>query len=1119
MTSLFSAEALLRDVMWQTTFWLLAGAAASLLWWRRPARAHRLLLLAVLAALATPLVSQAVRHLGWGLLPQPIPEPRQAQDSSPVPGRGEALAELQQTAISPPPKSDMQLRETPGGTDEASPLACAGLGPAGSGGEAEDRPSPSAGVWLLWAWAVLALAAGMRLAVAVARGRRLLSRARPVADPGLGRALDEAAAALGLRAAPVLVLSDEVRSPVIWCWGRRPVLVLPAGAPGSADGVDWASVLCHELAHWKRRDHLAGLAGEVLAALLPWHLLAWWAKRRLGQLCERACDDWVLASGRSPVRYAEALLGLVPQGRTGLALPAARSRKSLVNRIRHILDRRRREPAAGRRWTAAAALATAAAVGALALAQARPVAADEPGPAAAAPRAETPAWPDAVGEVTVRGRVLDPAGKPADKAPVAVVAFPADRVMIGHETERTGARVLGRGRTDAQGQYRMTVPLLSPRRYRLAALAGRPGTGTGWHFAPQNIPEGTSTVPEAVIRLAPEQVIRGRLIDLQGQPAAGVKLHVARLGHKDRPPHGLHSFHIHYVGSGGDDGTLTLLGVLTRAGAWESAHAALPWPAPVTTDAQGRFTLRGVGRGQGVGLLTGDDRFAFEALDVPPLTGDRADEVGLALAPARRVEGTVTAADTGKPIRGARVPEAALDCRQCHQLPDEFFAGDWKGRRWSFRSLAVNSHQWPDFLATDVRTDERGRYALNPFRPNFVSVAVRASAPDAEPYLAVTKFVTLPPGAARQELDFALPRAVVVRGKVTEQPSGQPVAGARVDFWAKSIKLPREVVAPEAVHTGPDGTFRMVLPPGRVHLLVNGPGQDYLFQKIPADQLREVQRDEVEVFPGEAKRPAQKPHYRPDAWVALDLKPGSGPREVAVTLRRATLRGKVLDPDGKPVARALIVRRAEAPDSRDVRSEEVRDGTFSFSVQDLEATYRLLFLDATNRNGAVAEFTGKQAQEGPVTVRLAPCGTAAARFVDAQGKPVAGYRPRLWARVPPGPFSAFANQKAEDILQQELAALLRAELRTAGTGPSPRAAGAIRADRADPLHYGAGPLTDAEGRCALPALIPGAAYRLVQPDGTARDFVAEPGKTVDLNVITVRPPPKDKPPRVIMPSK
>ena len=55
--------------------------------------------------------------------------------------------------------------------------------------------------------------------------------------------------------------------------------------------------------------------------------------------------------------------------------------------------------------------------------------------------------------------------------------------------------------------------------------------------------------------------------------------------------------------------------------------------------------------------------------------------------------------------------------------------------------------------------------------------------------------------------------------------------------------------------------------------------------------------------------------------------------------------------------------------------------------------------------------------------------------------------------------------------------------------------------------YGDGPVTDDQGRCTFPALIPGATYRLLLPgkssDLVTRDFTANPGETVQLEEIVV----------------
>ena len=55
------------DYLWQSTLFLCLGLGATALVARRP-RAHRLLLLAMLGAFVTPMLAQAARRGGWGLL-------------------------------------------------------------------------------------------------------------------------------------------------------------------------------------------------------------------------------------------------------------------------------------------------------------------------------------------------------------------------------------------------------------------------------------------------------------------------------------------------------------------------------------------------------------------------------------------------------------------------------------------------------------------------------------------------------------------------------------------------------------------------------------------------------------------------------------------------------------------------------------------------------------------------------------------------------------------------------------------------------------------------------------------------------------------------------------------
>ena len=66
--SRLSSAAFLSDAIWQSSAWLIAGLAASILMSRRPARAHGVLLLSLAAAAITPLLAALLRLLGWGLM-------------------------------------------------------------------------------------------------------------------------------------------------------------------------------------------------------------------------------------------------------------------------------------------------------------------------------------------------------------------------------------------------------------------------------------------------------------------------------------------------------------------------------------------------------------------------------------------------------------------------------------------------------------------------------------------------------------------------------------------------------------------------------------------------------------------------------------------------------------------------------------------------------------------------------------------------------------------------------------------------------------------------------------------------------------------------------------------
>jgi hypothetical protein len=233
------------------------------------------------------------------------------------------------------------------------------------------------------------------------------------------------------------------------------------------------------------------------------------------------------------------------------------------------------------------------------------------------------------------------------------------------------------------------------------------------------------------------------------------------------------------------------------------------------------------------------------------------------------------------------------------------------------------------------------------------------------------------------------------------------------------------------------------------------------------------------------------------AFIPLDPKPDREGPEVRVPLRRGvTLKGRAIGPDDRPIPSAAMISRVFLTPSpaaflswRQNYKGQVRDGRFEIHGLDPGADIPIYFVDPKGNLGATAMLAGKSGSGGPVTVRLEPCGTAGARLVDATGKPVAGYRWRtITMVVTPGAQASGPAQR--DQLAGEVASL----------------------SGIDPTHYRDGPVSDAEGRIAFPALIPGATYSVTAgpragPASFRKDFTVKPGEILDLgNILVERPP-------------
>ncbi len=653
----------------------------------------------------------------------------------------------------------------------------------------------------------------------------------------------------------------------------------------------------------------------------------------------------------------------------------------------------------------------------------------------------------APGGMLVTGRVIDPQGKPVPNAHVTVTAtlrLADQAVPFGPLPYATNQQ----GLCDDDGRFRLETSRTSSSRITYAVVtAVAPGYGIGWIRIDPDVEQ-----PDAQITLRPEEVIRGRLFDILGRPARGVKVTVMTVSRRV-------------------NGRLEFVRFQRN-----DAEEFPAWPNPAISDAGGYFTLRGIGRELDVGLSVCDPRFAawtgrveadgavaaaqFRAL-VPALKPDSGREsrsFTIALVPAQTISGRVTYGDTGKPA-----PRAPIDVTS--RSPN----------------LRVGR-------LTRFRADDHGRFRINPDPGD--TLVLTAQSADGAPYLTVTKSVDWPKGAVEQSVELTLDRGVAIEGRVTEQGSGKPVAGAIARFAPYESDQRRDhTKSGTACATSADGSFKLAAVPSRGYLVVQGPSDDYV--------LRELGTSGGSFY----AEPGSVRHYA-DAYTFLDLKSASGSRRVDLAVRRGvTIKGRVVGPDEQPVKDGLIFSRINLTTPAfggwkvwgPGAPGRVRDGRFELHGLDPDNEVPFFFLDSEHELGTTVRLSGKSASGGPLNVRLDRCGAARARLVDRDGK-VLGKRTsaNVTLIVTPG---ALMNQ-----------------FRLKKVGPL--FANEATLDSVDPPHYRGPIASDADGRISLPALIPGATYRILDQT-TNRDengsqirkeFTVKPGEDVDLGDILIEKP-------------
>jgi hypothetical protein len=582
---------------------------------------------------------------------------------------------------------------------------------------------------------------------------------------------------------------------------------------------------------------------------------------------------------------------------------------------------------------------------------------------------------DSAATVAYRGRVLDIEGHPIAGAALYVSPY----------AYRNPYRSPVRATSGPDGQFRFAVPKSEFDTFHWDA----PWRGTPVLARADGYAVGLANFPgdgeELTLRLPRDDVpISGRIVDLQGRPVAGATAEVLEI----QCPAGA-----------------SLDGWLKALEHPQDSHpprykllpvsVSLPIISPVTTGADGRFRIAGVGREriaileiQGptietiyVEVRTRPGGTIRIAMDPNEPDGGWLTVHGAAFqhvaGPTRPIEGVVRDVDTKAPLAGIMVH-------------GERELGGVSGR--------------PDRWYVQAITDARGRYRLVGL-PRGREGIVQAVAPvdyprwgvfdrDAPsqgprdedlPYLPASFKVGDPVGTGPIELDIDLKRGVWVTGHVIESDTGQPVR-ARVEYYVFMDNPHQEAYAAfrgsmrQHIHfAGRDGAFRVVAFPGPGVLVANAMGEEYI-QGAGIDALRhrpQGQSLHLWTYPFEVS-PRQY-----NVVAEIDPAPGmaSMSRDLAV-VRGRSLTIAVLDPDGKPVSgnRVEILGNDMGYWEKDLMPS-------NYTIRNWrpgeKRTLRFHNPDRRLAGEIVLQRDGPQ----PRSITLQPWGVLAGRLVDADGQP------------------------------------------------------------------------------------------------------------------------------------
>ncbi len=191
---------------------------------------------------------------------------------------------------------------------QTSPETAQTLSPetTSSSTETQTPEASTGGSALLYIWLVGTAMAVGRVLLGIVGSIRRRHQVEEHHPTRIHELVELASDRIGLRQAISVQVSSRTAVPHI-SGIITPILHLPQ------DALHWPdqqlrSVVLHELAHIKRRDHLLWPLANLAVSWLWFNPLVWLALSQMRKDKERACDDYVVACGCNRVNYARHLL-------------------------------------------------------------------------------------------------------------------------------------------------------------------------------------------------------------------------------------------------------------------------------------------------------------------------------------------------------------------------------------------------------------------------------------------------------------------------------------------------------------------------------------------------------------------------------------------------------------------------------------------------------------------------------------------------------------------------------------------------------------------------------------------------------------------------------------------